>query len=75
MLSKSTYILAEPLVEAIKNNDPERPILKAEEELDLYGNYHILRRTGDRLTMMTPEQTRYAATHPVALGEANPKTT
>lgn len=59
LLSKSTYELPGELVSAIRKLDEKRLGLVADDSLDLYGRQHILRRLGNRLVLMTNEQTKY----------------
>ena len=70
LLSKTGYQLPE-LGEAIKRLDPERLELLADDSLDIRGRYHILRRLESRLTLMTPEQTKYVAEDPLEIVELN----
>ncbi len=43
-------------IRAIRNLDPSRLDLTADDRLDLKSNFHIVRREGDRLTFMTAEE-------------------
>lgn len=59
LLSKTTQPISRKLLEAILKIQPKRPQLIADNDLDLEGRLHILRRVGERLIKCTPEQTRY----------------
>ncbi len=67
----SVYIDPE-YIRAIRNLDPGRLLLTAEDRLDLRGNFHILRREGDRLTFMTAEEMMAAEASPMAVHEIAP---
>lgn len=59
LLSKSSQPISGELQGAILALEPGRPCLRAEAMLDLARGLHILRRSGNRMTEMTPEQTEY----------------
>jgi hypothetical protein len=63
LLSKSTYKLPDELVVALRKLDDERLELDAEDNLDLEGRQHVLRRLENRLVYMTNEQTKYMIKH------------
>lgn len=69
LLSKSTYILPEELVGAIKKLDKERLELYADESLDLEGRQHVIRKLDNILTFMTTQQTQYMIEHPPQVQE------
>src|SRR3989338_10861685 len=60
-LNKSSKPLIDGLYRAIINIDKERLNLVADNILDLTDRQHVLRRLENKLTYMTPEQTRYIA--------------
>lgn len=45
-------------IAALKQMDPDRLELQADAVLDLTGNFHILRRDGPKLSILTPEETK-----------------
>jgi hypothetical protein len=61
MLSKSSSLLPDGLVKAIKEQNPERLYLHADSTLDLTGRQYVLRKLEDRLVALTPEQDQYVA--------------
>ena len=63
-LSKTSEPLNQSLVEAIRKLDPNRLELQVVVDLDLEGRQHTLRKVGNQLAFMTPEQTRYMLEHP-----------
>lgn len=67
--SKSSKPLPFKLAEAIRKLQPAMLELTAYYLLDMTGRQHILRRVGDRLTCMTPEQTEYMLLHPPVITE------
>lgn len=69
VLSMSTYPLPIYLADAIRKLDPGRLELEADEKLDMTGRQHVLRREGNKLTYMTPEQTAYMLQHPLQIYE------
>ena len=68
-LSKTSRPIPQALADSIKRVEPTILQLKADDFLDLEGRQHILRKLEDRLTIMTPEQTRYAMEHPIRMVE------
>lgn len=71
LLSKNSNLLPEPFIESVKRLDPKRLELLADGSLDLEGRYHVLRRLENKLTSMTPEQTKYIADSPTRVIELN----
>ena len=69
LLSKSTYIIPDELVNAIKKLDKGRLELNADESLDLEGRQHVLRLTENRLVFMTHQQTTYIMENPPKICE------
>lgn len=69
LLSKSTHIIPDELVSAIKKLDKERLELIADESLDLYGRQHVLRLVENRLVYMNHEQTTYMMENPLNICE------
>ena len=63
VLSKSTYRLPGGLVSAIRKLDEKRLELTTDENLDLDGRQHVLRRVGNMLIYMTSEQLKYMTEH------------
>lgn len=61
-------------IRAVRNLDPGRLLLTADDGLDLQDNFHVLRREGDRLSCMTPSETRHIANRPdlIALTQVQP---
>jgi len=68
-LSKTSKPLPEGLADSIKEKAPEVMTLTADNELDLRGRGHVLRKLEDRLTIMTPEQTNYMIKNPPTVVE------
>lgn len=62
-ISKMTQPLCEEFWRAIKEESPEILVLTVHNEIDLEGNYHMLRQIGSELSKMTPDQTEYAIEH------------
>jgi DNA polymerase elongation subunit (family B) len=58
-LSKSFKPVAQKFVDTIKELDPDRVYLHADDSLELTGRYHLVRKLGNRLTSLTLEQARY----------------
>src|ERR1051326_8228157 len=58
-VSITSRFLDPEYIRAIRNLDPGRLELTADDAIDLTGNFHILRREQERLTCMTPEETRH----------------
>ncbi len=69
LLSKSSHPIDNNLVNSIRKFDKERIELIADESLDLEGRQHAVRKLNNRITFMTPEQTRYIADHPPRIYE------
>ena len=63
LLSKSSDKLPDDLVNAIRRLDDKRLELVAEDNLDLEGRQHVLRRLNDRLKYMTSEQIEHMLKH------------
>lgn len=63
LLSKSSYMLPDDLVNAIRRLDDKILELVAEDNLDLEGRQHVLRRLEDRLQCMTSEQIEHMVKH------------
>jgi hypothetical protein len=55
-LSKSFKPVAQKFVNSLRNDYRD---LHADDSLELAGRYHVVRKLGDRLTSLTPEQKRY----------------
>jgi hypothetical protein len=53
----SKYVHSE-YIAAIRELDPGRLEFTADSQLDLSGNFHVVRREGARLMRMTPDETR-----------------
>lgn len=68
-LSMSSYPLPIYLADAIRKLDLGRLELEADDKLDLTGRQHVLRRGGNKLTYLTPEQTAYMLLHPLIIHE------
>jgi hypothetical protein len=71
LLSKTSKPLPLPLKEAILKQQPSHSQIIANPELNLEDRLHIVRRTKDYLSIMTPDQTAYAQQHIHAIGEIN----
>lgn len=71
MLSKSSSPLPDGLVKAIKEQDPSRPYLHADNAIDLAGRQHILRKLEDRLVALTSEQDQYMSKKKINIFEIN----
>jgi len=69
ILSKSTNIVPDELISAIRRLDKERLELVAEDSLDLEGRQHVLRLAENRLVYMSEQQTRYMIEHPLEIRE------
>lgn len=67
LLSKTSGAVRQELVQAIREIEPEIPVLTALDMLDLEGNHHVVRRFGDNLLEMTYEQTQYSAANMPAI--------
>lgn len=59
LLTKTSHPLPNDLANAIRKLDTGRIDLEADNSLDLNNRCVVMRFTGNRLTSMTPEQTRY----------------
>ena len=70
-LSKTSKPLPSELTNSIRKLEPSVINMKADDELDLEGRAHLLRRLEDKLTHMTPEQTRYAEENFINIIELN----
>lgn len=71
MLSKSSSLLPDGLVKAIKEQNPERLYLHADSALDLTGRQYVLRKLEDRLVALTPEQDQYVTKKKFKISEVN----
>lgn len=71
-LSKTSQPIPKELAESIRKIEPCILELQADNELDLSGRGHVLRRQQERLTIMTPEQTIYIIENPPKIIELNP---
>ncbi len=69
LLSKSSYIIPDKLVNAIKRIDKGRLEFDADENLDLSGRQHVLRLFENTLIHLTPQQTKYMIEHPLNICE------
>jgi hypothetical protein len=63
-LSKTSKPIPQDLYFAVKRLDSDRLEAIADNELDLEGRHHFLRRVENRLTILTPEQLQYIKDHP-----------
>ncbi len=68
-LSKTSRALVPGLAEAIRAEESGIVTLVANAALDLEGNYHYLRRAGNHLVKMTPAQTSYMVSAPIAVAD------
>ncbi len=57
-LSVTSKYVHPDYIAAIREAAPGRLELQADADLDLQGNFHVLRRVDDRLMYMTPAETR-----------------
>jgi len=71
-LSKTSKPIPSKLANSIRKIEPSILDMKADDELELKGRGHVLRRLENRLTQMTPEQTEYALKNPPDVTELNP---
>ena len=69
LLSKSTKPLQKELVNAIKKLDSGWLDMCTDKLLELEGRLHVVRKLGNRLTIMTSEQIKYMAKHPQIIPE------
>lgn len=60
LLSKGSYPADHNMINALNRVHKERLEVTADNELDLTGRQHVLRRLKTKLTRMTSEQTKYA---------------
>lgn len=72
VLSKSNKPLPEQFIDALRMLQPDRLELIADDFMDLDGQLHVTRRTGNRITQMTPEQTMYMIAHPISITPISP---
>lgn len=63
LLSKNSNPLNSDFLSAIRKLDPNRIYLIADDSINLDGTQHLLRRLQNKLTYMTPEQTKYMSEH------------
>lgn len=69
LLSKSSAPIDNNLADVIRKLDKERIELYADNLLDLDGRQHVVRKLGNKITFMTPEQTKYMIDHPLRICE------
>lgn len=69
LLSKSSKHYPEELAQTLRRLDMKRPELFADENLDLEGRQHIVRRINDKLMYMTPDQTIFMTNYPMTVFE------
>lgn len=69
VISKTSGFVPPGMVEAIRKLDPGRLELTADDNLDLTGRSHVLRKVDKRLTCMTPGQIEYMLRHPLMIHE------
>ena len=72
-LAKSSRPIPQTMVLAFKVLDPTRPILIADDILDLDGPAHVVRygHDGNRISMMNPEQSRWVERQSLVIMELN----
>jgi len=68
-LSKTSNPIHSELADCIRKIEPSVLEIVADDELDLEGRGHVLRRLENKLTQMTPEQTKYAIKNPLNITE------
>lgn len=71
-LSVTSVYVDPEYIRAVRELDPGRLELVADPLLDLNGNFHVLRREDNRLTFMTPVETRHMAARGGVLIELTP---
>lgn len=71
LLSKTSRPTNPVLIGAIRDLDPDRLELKADDNLDLEGRQNLVRRLGERLTVVTPEQAQYVRESDITVCEIN----
>ncbi len=71
-LSINSVHIAPEFIQAIRNLDPGRLLLTADDGLDLKGNFHTVRREENRLTFMTAKETMAAEASPMPMHEIAP---
>lgn len=71
LLSKTSNLIKPEIVNAILEIQPKRLRIIADNILDLTGRIHILRKVELRLTVCTPEQTKYIMENPPYIREIN----
>ncbi len=69
VLSKTSGFVPPGMVEAIRKLDPNRLELAADDDLDMTGRLHVLRKVDNRLTLMTPGQMEYMLRNPPVIKE------
>ncbi len=72
LLSVTSKYVEPEYICAIRNADPGRLELQADAELDLFDNYHVLRREGSRLTRMDPAETAAMERFPLHIIAVDP---
>ena len=70
-LSKTSLPLSPDLTTSIRRVELSILDMEADDKLNLEGRGHLLRRLENRLTYMTPEQTKYAEENPLDITELN----
>lgn len=69
LLSKSSRLYPKELAQTLKRLDPGRLELFAEDNLDLNGRQHIVRKIDDKLVHMTSDQTKFMTSYPMKIFE------
>lgn len=69
LLSKSSMHYPEELARALRRLDPGRIELFTDDNLDLEGRQHVVRRIDDKIVHMTTEQTMFMMNYPMEIFE------
>lgn len=69
LLSKSSMHYPEELAQVLRKLDPRRIELFADDNLDLDGRQHVVRRIDDKIVHMTAEQTMFMTNYPMKIFE------
>jgi len=69
LLSKSSRYYPEELAQALRRLDSGRIELFADDNLDLDGRQHLVRRIDDKIVHMTTEQTMFMTNYPMKIFE------